>query len=183
MYTVADVLDSLPMVVREMIANSKVQFRVYPREHLVKLISQIHGQEGREERGDPHINAFYNGIHNRIFLSEERFSRGTVIHELGHAMDMHLGGGFELVRHIGSISQRTKELRYEFNKAKESLTFLNRNSSLSITEWFAEGFRAFLNADDTFLSSFPLFNGHVSRKKLKLYAPELETFFAETFDM
>lgn len=80
-----------------------------------------------------------------LFVVEERtvylrsLGAMTVVHELGHALDLALGGD---VYH--SCADRAIRAAYANAKA-----FVTPYACSGIDEWFAEGFRACLGANDT----------------------------------
>jgi antirestriction protein ArdC/single-stranded DNA-binding protein len=107
-----------------------------------------------------------------LFVVEERtlylrsVSDMTIAHEFGHAVDCALGDGI----YKSSIDP---DMRAEFDKAPG---FVTPYAQTGKDEWFAEGFRSFLNANDEH-SHWP----KVSPERLKRFAPKLFSFFEQTF--
>lgn len=167
---VCDVLDILPNSIRKMVVDSDVRFLL----HNAKDLSQMHYRSliytYKDYEYNEHIWGFYSSRKNIIHLRKDA-TFGVTVHEIGHALDWYLGNGYWR-------SCSSKSILDEFNK-KEAI---NKTSNGHVIEFFAEGFRAFLNINDPIITNYDAL-GFVSREKLKQCSPYLEDFFSKTFDM
>lgn len=107
-----------------------------------------------------------------LFVVEERtvylrsLSPMTVAHEFGHAVDCALGGGMYR-------SGIDPTIRAAFANAT---TFLTPYSATGVDEYFAEGLRAWVGANDP-ASAWP----SVNRARLAKVDPALHDYLAATF--
>lgn len=103
-----------------------------------------------------------------LFVVEERtiylrsLSTMTVVHEYGHALDCALGGGIYQ-------SGIDVNLRTEFADAS---AFVTPYAATGLDEYFAEGFRAYCEANDP-QSTWP----RATRQRLQTCAPALAAYF------
>jgi hypothetical protein len=108
-----------------------------------------------------------------LFVVEERtmlIRRGssmTIAHEFGHAIDCMLGGGI----YRSSIDNR---LRHAFTHA---LRWITPYAATRIDEYFAEGLRAYVEANDG-SSPWP----RATRERLRRYDPALFEYVREIFE-
>lgn len=175
---ISDVLDELPFRVRQLIVDSDMQFFIHTNEHIRRIhrIQEPHSIEmyKKDFSENYQILGFYTMRNNEVHLNEWA-GEASLVHEIGHALDFYLGKLY--YGNDDPISDSNFNLLHEYNESSEYITDYCK---YGCTEWFAEGFRAFLNINDY---DYTRDYGLVSREKLKEYAPVLENFFSKVFNM
>lgn len=162
---IASILEKAPIRALELCAAQSTRIRVLDRNERYASASRALARLGIDVDLWPAPPA-------GLFVVEERtlylrdVSPMTVAHEFGHALDCALGGG---VYHTGI----DPEMRAGFTNADQ---FVTPYAATGIDEWFAEGFRSFIEVNDQ-LSHWP----KVNRDRLERCAPTLLSFFDERF--
>ena len=173
-------LSMLPCSVRNIVKETDVKFEILNKDEWRSFItaSIFDNQEvNKNSYGELYdlitpdsVTAAFAYHQNIIKLPVTLQHITDVVHEVGHAIDWHLGDKYRYT---------SSEMFYaEFQRAKYRNTFVSKYASANVNEFFAEGFVAFLNITDNYRKP-KLFN----RKILKEYAPELEKFFSKLFKM
>jgi hypothetical protein len=107
-----------------------------------------------------------------LFVVEERamlirrLSPMTIAHEFGHAIDCTLGGGI----YRSGIDARIQQAYAHAQR------WITPYAATRIDEYFAEGLRAYVEANDR-TSPWP----HATRERLKRYDPALFSYVHELF--
>ncbi|TAM73314.1 DUF1738 domain-containing protein [bacterium] len=158
-------LDRVPLRALELCAQNGT--RIYPLsrgEHYTKASPKLMDLAPRID-STPHPPAGLFVIEERTLYLKSR-SPLTIVHEFGHAVDCALGGGTY-------VTYADQHLQEAFQQQEKWVT---PYQAMAPDEWFAEGFRAWLEVNDH-RCPWPA----VSRERLQSTSPALARFFDETF--
>ena len=151
---------ALPYSVREFVLDSLVKYTACTWKEFSELM--------KEKKGSEIAVGAFMAKENRIYL-HPLATRACLVHEMGHAIDWYLGD-----RKSECLSDRHFNLQKEFAELKSKRHYVSPYGLKDVREYFAEGFRAFLGANDNMLT-------HTNRAELKFHAPILELYFSKLF--
>lgn len=163
------VLTSLPAAVLDLLVAGNIQVRA------------LHENE-RYDEASPELTRIGVNVDGwpappaGLFVVEERTlylrscSPMTLTHELGHAVDLALGGGIYK-------STLDPKMRREFSDATK---YTSPYAATATDEWFAEGFRCYLSQFTT-VNDAGGFWPKATLARLRTCAPKLGAFFESRF--